>query len=175
MKDEDFLGVTGGVKFPTGETKNEDPLGNLFELEMQPGSGSYDYPVGIVYRHTISPIMLNGNASYVIKTKGAREFQYGDLFFASLNAEYVLNPKSANFQTKIGLNLTAHHAKKDTSLGMKSDDSGETSLFLGPGLNVKAGQYISIFGNIQLPVYQTTGGVHQKLDLLWTAGAKIRW
>ena len=59
VKDDDFLGVTGGVKFPSGETKNRDFQGELFEVEMQPGSGSFDYPVGIVYRHTISPIVIS--------------------------------------------------------------------------------------------------------------------
>ncbi len=175
MKDDDFLGVTGGVKFPTGETKNKNFQGERFEVEMQPGSGSYDYPIGIVYRHAISPIILSGNVSYVIKTQGSQEFQYGNLFFASMNADYVLNPKSKDLRTKIGLDMTVQHAQKDTNHGERQADSGETSFFLGPGINIKANENISIFGNILFPVYQTTGGVHQKLENIWTSGAKIVW
>jgi hypothetical protein len=175
VQDEDFLGVAGGVKFPTGETNNRNFQGELFEIEMQPGSGSYDYPLGIVYRHTIDTIVVSGNVSYVIKMKGSRGFQYGGLFFASMNAEYILNPQSKVFRTKVGCDFTVQHSQKDTNVGVKSNDSGETALFIGPGASIQANDNFSVFGNIQFPVYQTTGGVHQKLDYLWTAGAKIVW
>jgi hypothetical protein len=175
VEGDDFLGITGGVKFPTGETREKNFQGERFEVELQPGSGSYDYPLGIVYRHEIKPIVLSGNVSYVIKTKGSKEFEYGDLFFASLNADYVLNPKARVFQTKVGLAMNIHHEQKQTDHGEKKEDSGETSLFLGPSLNIKANDMISIFGSILFPAYQTTGGVHQKLDNLWTAGVKVIW
>ena len=175
VKDDDFLGITGGVKFPTGETKNNNFQGERFEVELQPGTGSYDYPIGIVYRHTISPIVLSGNVSYVIKTKGSQEFQYGDLFFASLNADYTLNPQSKAFQTNVALEMNIHHEQKQTDHGVKKEDSGETSLFMGPGVSIKANDNVSIFGNVLFPTYQTTGGVHQKLNYIWTVGAKIAW
>lgn len=175
VQGDDFLGITGGVKYPTGQTKEKNFQGERFEVELQPGSGSYDYPMGVVYRHEIKPIVLSGNVSYVIKTKGSQEFEYGDLFFASLNADYVLNPQSQAFETKVGLAMNLHHEPKQTDHGVKKEDSGETSLFLGPAVTIKANDTVSIFGNILFPGYQTTGGVHQKLDYLWTAGAKMAW
>ncbi len=97
------------------------------------------------------------------------------MFFASLNADYTLNPKSKSFQTKVGMDINIHHEQKQTDHGVKKEDSGETSLFMGPGVSIEANENISIFGNVLFPTYQTTGGVHQKLDTIWTAGAKMVW
>ncbi len=175
VKNDDFLGISGGVKFPTGDTGELDPYGALFEPELQPGSGSWDYPVGIVYRYMAGPVSLSGNVSYVIKSQGAQEFRHGNLLFASLNADYILNPRSENFQTRVGWDTTFHNAQKDRLNGVEDDDSGETSVFMGPSIEIGASKNVSLFGNILLPVYQNTGGVHQKLSYLWTAGAKVNW
>ena len=175
VQGDDFLGINAGVKLPTGQTKEKDTTGDIFEPELQPGSGSADYPLGIVYHKEIGAAALSDNVSYVIKIKGAHQFQYGDLFFASLNADYTMNPESKAFQTKIGLDMTFHNSKKDRVARERDDDSGETSFFAGPGLNVKANENFSVFGNILFPVYQNTGGVHQKLLNQWTGGVKIVW
>ena len=172
---DDFLGISAGVKFPTGSTNELDPYGERFEPELQPGSGSYDYPVGIVYRYKIRPVVLSGNASYVIKTRGSQQFEHGDLLFVSMSADYTLNPRNKSLRVKVGLNMNVQNAQKDKSQGRIDDDSGETSIFLGPGVSVQAHDHISIFGNFLLPVFQDTGGVHQKLLNNWTAGAKIVW
>ncbi len=175
VKNDDFLGISGGVKFPTGDTGELDPYGVLFEPELQPGSGSWDYPMGIVYRYTAGPVILSGTISYVLKSQGAQEFQHGNLLFASLNADYTLNPASESFKTRVGWDTTFHNAEKDRPNGVEDDDSGETSVFMGPSIEIGANENISIFGNILLPAHQNTGGVHQKLSYIWTAGAKVAW
>ncbi len=175
VRNEDFLGASGGVKFPAGETREKNFQGERFEVELQPGSGSYDFPLGVVYRHEINPIVLSGNVSYVIKTKGSQEFQYGDLFFASFNTDTALNPESRIFQTKVGLAINIQHEQKQTDHGLKKEDSGETSLFLGPTLTIRANDTVSVFANVLFPAYQTMGGVHQKLENIWTVGVKILW
>jgi len=73
-RDENFIGVTGGVKFPTGSTDEENSQGVLFEPELQPGSGSYDYPVGGVYQLRSGPFIFRGNVIYIIKTEAVKFF-----------------------------------------------------------------------------------------------------
>lgn len=170
----DFAGLSAGVKLPTGSTGERNFQGELFEIELQPGSGSYDYPLGFVYRRTLGAVTLSGNVSYVVKTQGAREFEYGDLVYASLNADAPVNPKSA-VPVRAGVAMTFQHEQKQIDHGVTTADSGETSFFLGPEVNVKANDTLSVFAQILFPAYQVTGGVHQKLENIWSAGVKLVW
>ena len=174
-KDENYLGLVAGVKFPTGSTKETNSQGDRFEPELQPGSGSYDYTIGATFKYELYPIALHGNALYVFKKKGSQEFEYGDLFSTYLFADYLMNPKSNRFQTKIGLDVNLQIDGRQTESGKEMVDSGGTTLLLGPSLSIKANDYVSVFGNFLFPVYQNLGGVHQELDFVWNAGAKISW
>ena len=59
--------------------------------------------------------------------------------------------------------------------GEEIEDSGGTTLFIGPALMVDINNHISIVGNILFPAYQDLGGLHQELDYLWNVGLKISW
>ena len=174
-QDENYLGAVGGVKFPTGETKETNSQNMRFEPELQPGTGSYDYPLGVVYQLQVNSFVFRGNVIYVIKTEGDQDFEFGDLFSTSLFLDYIVNPGSNAFETKIGLDLNFQHEEKQVDRGEEVADSGGTTLFLGPALTVKAHDNVSVFGNILFPVHQNLGGVHQELDFVWNAGAKILW
>lgn len=172
---ENSLGAVGGVKFPTGETKEKNSRNVRFEPELQPGTGSYDTPLGVVYQLKVNSFVFRGNVIYVIKTKGDQNFEFGDLFSMSLFLDYIVNPGSNAFETKIGLDLNFQHEKKQTNRGREEADSGGTTLFVGPALTVKANDNVLVFGNFLFPIYQNLGGVHQELDFVWTAGAKVTW
>lgn len=170
-----FLGVTGGVKFPTGGTDETKPDDSVFEIELQPGSGSYDFPVGGVFRYISGPVTFTGNAIYVIKTEGAREFEFGDTFTTSLVAEALLNPADKAFRTSLGLDLNFQHAEKQTEHGVEIVDSGGNVLFAGPSLTIRVNENSLVYGTFLFPVSQNMNGVHQEMDFTWTAGAKIQW
>jgi hypothetical protein len=171
---ENYLGAVGGVKFPTGETKELNSQKVRFEPELQPGTGSYDYPFGAVYQLRVNSFVFRGNAVYVIKTQGDQDFEWGDLFSTSLFIDYIIHSGN-NAETKIGLDLNFQHEGKQSHHGSKINDSGGTTLFLGPALTIKAGDHVWIFVNFLFPVHQNLGGVHQELDFVWSAGAKVNW
>lgn len=172
---ENYLGAVGGVKFPTGETKGKNSQGIRLDPEFQPGTSSYDYPIGVVYQYTISPFIVRGNIIYVIKTEGDQDFEFGDLFSTSLFLDYVMNPSGNGFQVVIGLDLNFQYEEKQEERGLKVTDSGGTALFLGPALKVQLNDNVSLFGNILFPVHQNLGGVHQEVDFVWSLGARIAW
>ncbi len=174
-RDENYLGAVGGVKFPTGETKEINSQRVRFEPELQPGTGSYDIPLGAVYQLRARSFAFRGNAIYVIKTKGDQNFEFGDLFSTSLFLDHIVNPGNNAFETKIGLDLNFQYEEKQVDRGTEVADSGGTTLFLGPALTVKANDHVLVFGNFLFPIHQDLGGVHQELDFVWNAGAKIRW
>ena len=176
FKEENKSGsLVGGIKFPAGSTDEVNSAGDKFEIELQPGTGSFDYVVGGVYKQQMNRVDLLANMAYVFKTEGARDFEFGDLFSTSLFVDYLLNPESKMFNTKVGIDANFQYEQKQNHNGSKVPDSGGTTLLLGPALNIGATQDIAIFSSFMFPVYQNLGGVHQELDYAWTAGGKITW
>lgn len=188
-----FLGATGGIKFPTGETDETKPDRELvrmhaeeegdelesdwekFEMELQPGTGSYDFPIGGVFRYMADPVIISGSAVYIIKTEGARYYEFGDVFTASLALDMTLNPESAYMRSSVGLDINFQHEEKQTHLGREVVDSGGDVLFVGPSLFIEINPNSQIYGAFLFPVSQSMGGLHQELDFVWNAGAKISW
>ena len=169
------MSLAGGVTFPTGETKEKNSVGTLFEPELQPGSGSFDYILGGIYQQNFNRVELIGNTSYVFNSEGAQSFRYGDVFTAAAFADYLLNPSGENFKVKAGVDATFQYEQKQKEDGVKMADSGGASILAGPTLKVEVNRYVSVFSSFLAPVYQDLGGVHQELDYEWRAGGKILW
>lgn len=174
-KGNDFLGLVAGVKLPTGATGEKNPQGTRFEPELQPGSGSTDATVGGAFQAERLPFTLHGNALYTFKNEGDQDFRFGDLFSSYLFLDTAISPAPAPWQAWLGVDVNLQAEGKHEVLGVASDDSGGTTLLLGPSLKIKMNDRVSIFGNILLPVVQDLGGVHQEQDFIWNASAKIAW
>ncbi|MGE0269420.1 MAG: transporter [Candidatus Omnitrophota bacterium] len=165
--------LAGGVKFPTGETDETDSLGDRFEPELQPGSGSYDFILGGVFEHQMDRVILKGNTTYTFKTEGDQDYEFGDVFSAAVFADYVINPDNELVTVKAGVDTNYQYARKDQAEGVKEMDSGGHTILTGPSLTVTGSGGISVYANILFPVLQDLGGVHQELDYVWTVGGRI--
>jgi hypothetical protein len=175
LKDADsFLGIIGGVKFPTGETKELNPVGVLFEQELQPGSGSYDYILGSAFQMPLGNFQAHGNILYTIKTEGTHDFEFGNVFssYIILDAPVVSRNEQ---EIRLGADINLHIEDKQTDAGEEIADSGGTTLLIGPSLTMNVGPMASLYTNILFPVHQNIRGVHQELNCIWNAGAKITW
>lgn len=169
------LGVVGGLKLPTGATKEKNSVGDLFEPELQPGSGSVDYILGGVYQIQQERASLSANTSYVFINKGSQEFKAGDVFTLSLYADYLLNPQARYLKARLGADVVYQFEQKDVSEDTEIADSGGATLLLGPVFKIEANDHVSLVSSILFPAYQNLGGVHQELDYQWTVGSQIRW
>lgn len=174
-EDNNFLGIVGGVKFPTGATKEKNPQGMLFEPELQPGSGSTDATVGGAFQAQWLLFILHGNVLYTFKNDGDQDFRFGNLFSSYLFLDAALSPPTSQTQVWLGVDLDLHVEEKHERLGIKSNDSGGTILLLGPALKVKMNDHVSILGNILFPAAQNLGGVHQEQNLTWNVSVKVAW
>ena len=172
-KGDDFIGPLAGIKFPTGATDNETPQGDKFEPEMQPGSGSFDASMGTIFTYQVGRMAVHGNAIYTIRTRGAQDFRFGNLFSTYVFVDYLLNPQNKYFQSKVGIDTSLQNERKQTSRDWRVADSGGTTLLLGPEFSIRGSDYISIFGNLLFPAIQNLGGVHQHVQFIWNAGIKI--
>jgi len=173
--DDQSLSLTGGVKFPTGKTKEKNSIGTLFEPELQPGTGSFDYILGTVYKRDMGRFSLIGNATHVFNTEGDYNFTFGDVSSVSLYVDYLFNPQSETMKKKVGLDVVYQYEQKQKDDGVKVADSGGQTILLGPVLKSEVNSRVSFFSSFLYPVVQNLGGVHQELDFEWTAGGKILW
>ncbi len=164
------LGIVAGVKIPTGSTEKENSAGELFEPELQPGTGSTDVPFGLVWRLAAGGWEARGNAVYVVKSEGDQDFEYGDLFSTSVFADYPVRPA-----VRAGFDFNYQHEGKQREEGVKTLDSGGDTILLGPMVSVEAGSGVSLTASVLFPVFQDLGGVHQELDFSWQAGGRVAW
>lgn len=169
------LHAIGGVKLPTGETDERNSVGEKFEPEMQPGTGSVDYISGLAYNREFKRISLSGNAVYVAKTEGEQGYEFGDLFSTCIAFDYLLNPNAKYGKTRLGIETNFQHEQKHVDHGAKVADSGGNTFLWGPSLSVEANSNMSFSTSFLSPAYQDLGGLHQSLDYAWTLEGKVVW
>jgi hypothetical protein len=174
-KDAQSLSGILGVRFPTGATDEVNSSGTKVEAELQPGTGSYDYIIGGAWKNHREQWFWGSNLLYVIKTPGSQEFENGDVVSTTAYAEYLLNPDQKNWKVKIGADANLQYAQKSREHDSRVEDSGGTTLLLGPILKIETTPQMALMGAFLYPVHQDLGGVHQELDFAWTAGGQLKW
>ena len=157
--------VHGGVKFPTGDSDRLKE--ELDELTAPPppgaqesgihghdlalGSGSVDGLIGTGLFARRQRWFLAANAQYTIRTKGDFDYRYandltwwgGPGVFLALREDYTV---------ALQLNVSGESKGRDTFQGEKADDTGITSVFLGPQVSVTWGERFSAEVGADLPV-----------------------
>lgn len=102
----------------------------------------------------IIPLCLSLTGRY--NGTGVEDYRIGSQIQAHLGSEYPLGRSlallgQANFRIR---------AKDDPgSSGEDDEDTGGSWLYLSPGLRVTAGPLASVYGLVQIPVYQRVNGV----------------
>lgn len=76
-----------GLEIPSGRTDDLTREGDLFELEHQPGSGSWDPLVGLAVSRSWDRLSFHANGSYWFITEGRQDTDLGDI--AGYNAGLV--------------------------------------------------------------------------------------
>ncbi len=79
-----------GVKLPTGATDRIDALGELFEAEFQPGSGSTDFLLGAAFTRRFGAWSFDANVLGVLVGRGTQDTRLGDRFLYNAALSYRL-------------------------------------------------------------------------------------
>ncbi len=82
--------VLFGVKAPTGSTDRRDRVGEVFEAEFQPGSGSWDGLLGLALTKRIGPWSFDASALYWLIGRGTQDTVLGDRLLFGVAASYRL-------------------------------------------------------------------------------------
>ena len=160
------LTVHGGVKFPTGSSDRLEeevdeltapppppgaPESGVHGHDLALGSGSVDGIVGTGVFARWHRVFIAANAQYAIRSKGDFDYRFandltwwgGPGFFVVLNEYYTV---------ALQLNVSGETKERDTFQRNKADDTGITSVFLGPQISVTWSARLSAEVGADLPV-----------------------
>ncbi len=162
------LSVQVGAKLPTGVTDATGSNGEVAEVTIQPGTGSFDGIVGLDYRQGLarapslsgefSIVPLTAGMSYQVGGRGTHGYRLGNVLLVYLGSEYRLLGQVTLLLQANGM-FRAHSDVGST--GESPQNTGGAQIFLSPGVKLHLSSAVSVFGNVHVPVYLNVQGIQQ--------------
>jgi hypothetical protein len=145
-----------GVKFPTGDSSHLNPdepdfAEGIGGHDLALGSGSFDGTVGTDIFLRYSKMFFTAGTQYAIRSEGAFDYQYAnDLSWVGGPGVYLALKDDYTISTQVAVSGETKGA--DTVHGMRTDDTSETSVYLGPDFNFTWGSNLSAQLGADIPV-----------------------
>ena len=151
-----------GIKFPTGDSSRLEeefhevevpgaPESGIHGHDLTLGTGSYDGIFGEQMAVRYKNMFLETNVQFTARTEGSRDYRFADDLMWSGGPGYYLvrNPK-----TVLGLQFVAsgEYKGRDRFRGQPADDTGISSVFLGPRVVASRGRW-SAEAAVELPIF----------------------
>ncbi len=146
-----------GVKLATGQYRLLDGEGNINEPTIQPGTGSTDAVASLYFAHQVAPMRIEWFLSGASRKNGENglDYRFGDETVLSVGFDQKTGER-ATWSVQVNGRRTLH----DTFLGRSVPSTGSTFINLTPGVRLSAGSGASIYGFVQVPVYQEVNEVN---------------
>lgn len=154
--------LIGGVKFPTGNTRRLSEELNEVEMPGAPesgihghdltlGSGSFDGLVGANVYWRWRRAVFSGGIQYAIRSEGDFDYRFANdlTWSAGPGALLILQD---NFSLTLQANLSGETKGRDTLQGAKVDDTGITTVYLGPQLSATWGEKLTAEIGVDIPL-----------------------
>ena len=183
--DSSSISVNVGVKAPTGETHEKDNDGVRFETEFQPGSGSWDFLLGIAVSKTSGVFGYYANILYNKTTEGSQSTEIGTTLSYNAAVAYRLNSESnhhedhhntdhAHSDTRLDLILELNGDKrnKDKISGVSEEHSGGNTILISPGIKVSSSDFGG-FMSFGIPVVKNQNGTQSDIGKRIVAGVSV--
>ncbi len=190
-----------GFKAPTGATGRVSRQGELLDAEFQPGSGAWGGLFGAAFSQRLAPRWsFDSNVLYVLSTTGTQSTDLGDQFLFNAAVSYRLpsfggttdgpmwhgakphvhgadahghvHEESSGLNIDLVLELNGEYHAKQSTLGVKDDNSGGTTLFVSPGIRLSY-QSVSAFASVGIPVMTETNGIQPEADWRVSTGIGV--
>lgn len=167
------------LKAPTG--RDETKVDGERDPHLQPGTGSWDVGVGFAGVQRLAWGSLYGSVFRRWNDDGSLDYEYGDVWLASLGVEaalgHLLGRPSLDFLTP-GLGLDFRYASYDQQHDERYEDSGGAILYAGPSLRVRlpcgaSEPKASLRFAAQIPVGQTWLHNEQSEKAVWSVGLLV--
>jgi len=143
------------LKLPTGSIDVTNADGARAERSLQPGSGTTDLILGLAWRRLLTPAdSLNLQATWVQALNSREEFKPGRRIELGGGWSHAFNPAISGV-----LQVNVVDKARDSGAQAEPDNSGSTSAFVSPGINLAIGARGVLYGYMQVPVYQRVNGI----------------
>jgi hypothetical protein len=160
-------GITAGIKLPTGNTNANFSDGvTPLDASLQIGTGSTDLILGGFFSGTVAEYGWFAQATVQHAITIKNDYRPGDTYALNTGIRYA--KFGAQFTPMLQLNYI--HRAPDDSAGTPFD--GGTLVYLAPGASFRVGNGTSIYGFVQLPVYQNVYGLQLSPRNTVTVGIK---
>lgn len=162
--------LQGGLKLPTGRTDVRNAEGDEAERSVQPGSGTTDLLLGggLAY----APLSLTGSlfSNLMLQAPLNEKDGYRPGWRASVQVGWLI-PVTGKLD--LILQGTLLHVGRDQGGNAEPDDSGRTEAALVPALTYALSRKLSVYGQLELPIYQKVNGVQLTHDYAVSAGLSL--
>lgn len=167
------IGVTFGVKLPTGEYRqnfNQGPqAGNPLDRGLQAGTGSTDLLLGAF--HTDA---LGRDWDWFARAQYQRAIATKDNYKPGHSINLSSGLRYLGFDAIVPeLQVNFTHSGHDRGNNADEPNSGGTFVYLSPGATLGISQRVKLYGYVQLPAYRKVEGF--QLVPRWTASAGVRY
>jgi len=162
--------LQGGLKLPTGSTDVRNADGEEAERSVQPGSGTTDLLLagGLAYAPLSLPGSLFSKLTLQVPLNEKDDYQPG--WRTSVQAGWLI-PVQGKLDFILQGNLL--YVVRDSGDNAEPDDSGRTEIALVPGLYYAWSRQLSLYGQLELPVYQNVNGVQLTHDYAVSVGLSM--
>jgi len=176
--------LLGGVKFPTGSTTRlEEELNETEPVEgeiasgihghdLTLGSGSFDGIVGTSVFARYKRTFVGASAQYAIRTKGDFDYQFANDLTWSGGPGVLLILKD-HYTLSLQANVSGETKGKDDFNGGKADDTGITSVFLGPEMLFTWRDKLSAELGVDVPISVDNTALQSVPD--WRVRVALTW
>ncbi len=153
------LAVLGGIKLPTGKDDVRLSNGSRLEPSSQPGTGAFDYQVGLAYsRYLTSRATIDASGFYTFRT-GHEGFRVGDRLDLGTAIAYRLTEDIKTFPNwSASGELVGVWLGKDEDGGTRNENSGGTTVYFSPGIRERVSPHVALSLAPAIPVYQDANG-----------------
>ncbi len=165
-----------GLKTPSGDfTVLNSKKTAYIHAHMQPGTGSLDPLVSLMYAKMTESFLVQSDVTYQYSTRNRNGYEFGDSLAANLTGMYAV---IRQFSVTAGLTYLHTGSASDqdgkyTNLMSLMDDPGNTggnSLWFSPGIRIVPFQDLIIDAKVQVPVWERVRGVQLVSDYRALAG-----
>ena len=170
------FGILFGLKFATGshdkygtstDPTAPDPV--LIDRGLQPGTGTTDGILGAYYVDTLNKSWDYFAQALLQKALNSKDqYKPGDAINVNLGVRYM------EFTSVVPqLQLNARHVERDSGDNADVYSTGGTLLYLSPGVSVPLTKQASVYGFVQVPIYQDLNGVQLAPRYTASIGAQL--
>jgi hypothetical protein len=175
-------GLIAGIKLPTGSTSGTFSDGSTLDAGLQIGTGSTDIILGGYATGTLDTYgwFLQGTVQHAVATKSlsGADYRPGDAY--SLNTGIRYAGFGAKVSPMLQLNIIKRQADTDNGTGVNVPldpvtnipVTGGTLAYLAPGVSVRIGGGASVYGFVQIPLYQNVNSLQISPSYTLTMGVR---